>query len=82
MKSFLWRRDFHAWEEVEVFMGIGSRIWSERGDLVVGNFLGTRKLKCHPGTHPAAAEWKQHLHQEIKAALTDAWGGCKDTGLP
>lgn len=33
---------------------------------MVESFVGTRKLKCHPGTHSAAVQRKQHLHQEFR----------------
>jgi len=39
--------------------------------VVVESFVGTRKLKCHPGTHPVPVERKQHLHQEHKVAFVD-----------
>lgn len=54
---------------------------------MVESFVGTRKLKCHPGTHPAAVERKQQLHQEFReVAFMDVQGGSEDIwflqGLP
>lgn len=50
---------------------------------MVESFVGTRKLKCYPGTHPATVERKKQLHQEFReVAFTDLEGGCEDSGLP